>query len=108
MRSLETSTLSSAIWRAQPGQQGHEAEPLVGGDLVQRLADVPQVGEQPLAVHAGQHPGGQPGGDGGLEHSGHAAGGEQAGPVARRAGDPVGQVVPAGVQLDGGLPEEAR
>ena len=41
---------------AQPGQQRDQAVPLGEGDLVQRLADVAQVGEAALAADLGEHP----------------------------------------------------
>ena len=45
---------------AQPGQQGDQPVALGEGDLVERLADVAQVGEPALAADLGQHPRGQP------------------------------------------------
>ena len=92
---------------AQPGQQRHQAVPLGERDLVQRLADVAQVGEPAVAADLGEHPRGQPGDVGGLEHRGDAAGGEQLDPGAQRLGDVVGQVVAARVELRGGVAEEA-
>ena len=41
---------------AQPGQQRDQAVPLGEGHLVERLADVAQVGEPALAADLGQHP----------------------------------------------------
>ena len=41
---------------AQPGQQRDQAVPLNEGDLVQRLADVAQVGEPALTADLGEHP----------------------------------------------------
>ncbi len=54
-----------------------------------------------------EHPRRQPGGGRGLEHRRDPAGGEQLGPAAQRVGDLVGEVVAAGVELGGGVAEEA-
>ena len=92
---------------AQPGQQRDQAVPLGQRDLVQGLADVPQVGEPPVAADLGQHPGRQAGDARRLHHGGQAAAAEQLEPRPQRLGDLVGEVVAAGVEVGGGVAEEA-
>ena len=73
---------------AQPGQQRDQAVPLGERGLVQGLADVPQVGQPPLAADLGQHPRGQPADGRGLHHRGQAAAGEQLQPRPQRRRPP--------------------
>ena len=56
MRSLLADRGRGARARSHSSSAG-EAEPLAVGDLVQHLAEVVEVGEQPLAVRAGRAPG---------------------------------------------------
>ena len=81
--------------------------PLGQRDLVQGLADVPQVGEPPVAADLGQHPGRQAGDARRLHHGGQATAAEQLEPRPQRLGDLVGEVVAAGVEVGGGVAEEA-
>ena len=92
---------------AQPGQQGGQALALGQGHLVERLADVPKVGQAAVAAHLGEHPRGQAALGRGLEDRRHAADGEQLDPGPQRLGDLVGEVVAPFVDLGGRVAEEA-
>ena len=61
LRSSPTSTAGLGDAPPQPLHQRARPEVRVDGDRVQRLRDVPQIGEPPLAVGAGEQAGGQPG-----------------------------------------------
>ena len=73
---------------AQPGQHGHQPEPFGERHLVQSLADVPEVGELPLATDQGEHPGRQPASRRSLQNRRDTAGGEQLGPRPQRCRRP--------------------
>ena len=92
---------------AQPAQQGDHAQVVALGHLVQRLADVAQVGEPALPAHLGQDPPRQAAGRGGLEDGRDPAGAEHLDPRAQPVCDLVREVVAAAVELGGGVPEEA-
>ena len=77
------------------------------GHLVQRLPDVPQVGEPALPAHFGKDPPRQAAGRGGLEDGRDPAAAEHLDPRAQPVGDLVSEVVAADVELDRGVPEEA-
>ncbi len=76
-------------------------------DLVQRLADVAQVGEASFAADLAEHPRGQPGGGGDLDDRGDPAGGDELGPVPQGLGHLVGQPVTPLVDLAGRAAQEA-
>ena len=94
---------------AKPPDQGSDAERLLAGRGMQRLTDVPQVGEDALAVGPSQHPGGQPllGADH-LEQRGDATLGEQLAPAAQPRPESVGQLIAGRVDRALGLAEKHR
>ena len=98
VRSEATSTCSSATCARNQASSADDAEPLVHRHLVQRLADVAQVGQRALAADPAEHPGGEAVDHGGLEDGGHAPGGEDVGQGAHPVGEPVGLHVPAAVE----------
>ena len=62
-----------------------QPEALAAAGLVQRLGDVAQVGQQPLAADRAEHPGGQPALLGRLEQGGHPAPAQQQRPAPQRS-----------------------
>ncbi len=109
LRAAARSALGDLL--AQPGQQRDEPEVVALGGLVQRLADVAQVGETTLAPDLAQHPRRHPGRRGRLHHRGHPAPGDQVDPATQHVGDlvggPVGVRPAPGVDLLGGAAHEA-
>ena len=98
--------LGSTTFTPQPLQQRRKAQPFPVGDVVQRLGDVVQVGEQPLALRLREHALGQsPGGDR-LVHGSDATRPEEVEPAADLLGDRVGEVVAAGVERRRRVPDE--
>ena len=104
MRSLLV--CGGAALLAQPVEQAGQAETLAVLDVVEHLAEVVEVGQQPLAVGPGEHPRGQPVGGDRLVDRRDAARAQHVEPAAYALGDVVGQVVAAGVELLGGQPDE--
>ena len=99
----------------QPLDQRRQPETVVDGGGVQPLADVPQVGELPLAATLGQQPGRQVLlGRRHLEQRGHAALGEQPGPAseasrrARSVSEPPPAASSAAVRPRNGVSAAAR
>ena len=92
----------------QPLQQPGQPERLAPRGLVQRLGDVPQVGQQPLAADRAEHAGGQPALLGRLEQRGDPAAAQQQRPAAQPVGELVGELLAAGVELAQGAAEERR
>jgi hypothetical protein len=95
-----------AALRPEPLEQGGQPEPLATGGLVEQLAEVVEVGHQPLAVGVREHPARQAGGRDRLVHRGHAAGAEQVEPAPDPFADPVGERVTSGVEGLRGLADE--
>ena len=95
-----------AALRPEPLEQGGQPEPLPARGLVEQLAEVVEVGHQPFAVGARQHPARQAGGRDRLVHRGHAAGAEQVEPAPDPLGDPVGERVTSRVEGLRGLADE--
>ena len=95
-----------ATLRPEPLEQGGQPEPLPTRGLVEQLAEVVEVGHQPFAVGARQHPARQAGGRDRLVHRGHAAGAEQVEPAPDPLADPVGERVTSGVEGLRGLADE--
>ena len=75
-------------------------------DVVEHLAEVVEVGQQPLPVGLRQHTRGQPVGGDRLVHGRDAPAAQHVQPATDALGDVVGQVVAPGVELLGRQPDE--
>ncbi|COX35783.1 Uncharacterised protein [Mycobacterium tuberculosis] len=93
---------------AQPIAQPGQAEPLAMSGLVQQLRNVRQVCQVPFAAALAQHAPAHPGQLSGLKHRGHTAMACVVGPLAQRAGHPIGQRIALGGKRFRGLTEEHR
>ncbi|CEZ70333.1 Uncharacterised protein [Mycobacterium tuberculosis] len=76
--------------------------------LVQQLRNVRQVCQVPFAAALAQHAPAHPGQLSGLKHRGHTAMACVVGPLAQRAGHPIGQRIALGGKRFRGLTEEHR
>jgi hypothetical protein len=91
----------------QPAGQRGEPERLLDGGPVQRLGEVPQVGEPPLAALHAEQPALEAGGAAEpLDRGGEAGVGEAAGRVAQQRPDLLQRAVRVGVELRGGPAEQ--
>ena len=82
----------SAMRRCSHASSADQAEPVRGGGAVQRLGDVAEVGQQPLAVDLAEHPGGEAAVATAVsKHRRHAAPGEEDRPVRAAVRRAVGQ-----------------
>ncbi len=92
----------------QPFDQRRQSETVGGGDGLQPLPDVPQIGQSPGAALLGEQPGGQVLlDDRHLEQRRHPALGEQPGPGPQGGAEPVGErALAAGAEFGGGQTEE--
>ena len=91
---------------AQPLEQRGRAEPVVRRGRVQRLADVPDVGQPALAVGQPHQPLAQAGGGGGLQQRRDAVVVEHARPRAQQVGELVATLVGRLRQLGRGPADE--
>ncbi len=107
-RRRESLRLPSSIASRSHASRPGDAETLLLAGAVQQLADVGEVGEQPLAARLGQHPRASPAALAALCTAATPAAAEQVEPAADALGEVVGQVVAAGDQLLGGGREERR